>query len=382
MWRLWLVIGWVVWTITIVASATANFLGGYEFGRTPHESYLYGAIGVSADVWKALGPIFIAVLFRQRQHVAAALASLVWVVCFMVAVTAALGLTAKNRAATAGAREGLSTSFERLARDLSEREHRKASLREARSVAETEAAIGTALAQPIQSGTRTLGTVGSLSAECSNVDRRTSVQCAEVASLREELATARERARLDAEISDLREKLAALQRAGGSHAADPQAVVISRLTAGSVPIHEVDFVVAILIVLMIELVSAFTPLVMTEFARAHRSTAATQTDVAACRDQPRVVANGDNASDVGSVSNARTDEVCAFMAARTAPDRSAKVSRERLYASYRAWCVENRLPAAEQHDFLFHFDQICGEELKGSIKKRGSHYVGLKIVSR
>ncbi|MFN0135085.1 MAG: hypothetical protein ACKVS9_03110, partial [Phycisphaerae bacterium] len=92
---MWLFIGWLIWLVTIAASGSINFLAGHELGRSQEEAYVFAALAVGADGWKALGPVFIATLLRNHRRVIAGIAAVVWTACFIVAVSGALGLTAK-----------------------------------------------------------------------------------------------------------------------------------------------------------------------------------------------------------------------------------------------------------------------------------------------
>ena len=122
MWRVWLIVGWLIWLVTIAASGSMNFLAGHELGRSPEEAYVFAALGLGADGWKALGPVFIVALLRSHRRVIATLAVVVWIACFVVAVSGALGLAAKNRTAMTDARASTRSSFDVITRDLRELE--------------------------------------------------------------------------------------------------------------------------------------------------------------------------------------------------------------------------------------------------------------------
>ena len=192
MWRLWFAIGWVGWAVTIFASGAMNYLSGYGFGRSAEESFVFALLGVAADAGKSLGPIFIVSLHRAGQRITSMLALVVWIFCFGVAVTAAVGLVAKNRSAMTGKQDALHTTYEMQATELKELMVRRGSLEGKRSVSEIDAAITTALSRPVSIAKRLRGTVGSLSDNCRQSDTLTVSACADVTALRQELAAARD----------------------------------------------------------------------------------------------------------------------------------------------------------------------------------------------
>jgi len=271
-WRVWLFVGWLIWLVTIAASGSMNFIAGHELGRSHEEAYVFAALGVGADGWKALGPVFIVALLRSGRRVIAALAGVVWIACFVVAVTAALGLAAKNRTALTDARESVRSSFDAISRDLRELETRQSQLGLQRTQAEIEASIASVLARPVVSGEHVRGTVTSISAACTKTDGRTAQACAEIATLREEVAAAKAGQEVRARIVVLRDKAEQLRRGGGTATADPQSQVISRLSRGLLAAHDVGLALMLAMVGMIELISAFTPVVLTEYGRSARAT--------------------------------------------------------------------------------------------------------------
>ena len=74
MWRVAVIVGGLLWMLTIAASGTMNAVAGYALGRSEIEGYIFGALGVAADGWKALGPIYIMSLFRGKIFIHATIA--------------------------------------------------------------------------------------------------------------------------------------------------------------------------------------------------------------------------------------------------------------------------------------------------------------------
>ena len=63
-----MVVGGLLWMLTIVASGSMNAVAGYGLGRSEIEGYIFGALGVAADGWKALGPIYIVSLVSTPER--------------------------------------------------------------------------------------------------------------------------------------------------------------------------------------------------------------------------------------------------------------------------------------------------------------------------
>jgi hypothetical protein len=76
-WRLGAALGFLVWVTTIGASATINYLAGAQYGRTDIEIKVFAALGVAADIWKAVGPLFIVALWRDRRRIPSFLSTVV-----------------------------------------------------------------------------------------------------------------------------------------------------------------------------------------------------------------------------------------------------------------------------------------------------------------
>jgi hypothetical protein len=363
MWRIWLGLGACVWLATIASSAAINFLAGHHLGRTPAEALVFGILGVGADVWKALGPIFIVTLWRARQRSAAALASLVWLVCFLFAVSASLGLTAENRQARAGAREALHLDYLAAQRELADVDARRAAISERRTTQEIEQAIAAVMARPLAGH----GTVASLSLACHKDMWRTRAACLEVAGLRVALAAASEREKLEAEASRLARRISTLQTAGAREETDAQASLISRLSFGRIAVGDVNLVVVLLLAAMVELISAFAPVVLHEYARARR--------------RQHAVVDGRDVSRHDTQGPGRPDHVYEFIAARVVPDVSGRVARRAVIDDYEAWCRSRGSLMLTRDSFASALEQIFVKDLAGKVRADGEHYVGFRLRS-
>lgn len=369
MWRVWVVCGAVVWLTTIVASGAINFVAASQFGKTATEALAFGGLAISADIWKAVGPVFVAALWRAKRLSASVIAGLVWICCFAFALSAAIGLAAQNRNQVTAGREGVGITYRSTEKELRELEDQRSRLRTQRSSAEVQAAVDAALTQP--SGP---GTVGTLSNGCMKDHWRTRKDCSNVARLRQELASAIEAERLGAEIKRLREEAIFLRERGGLSKADPQGELISRLTFGFVAVSDVSLGVVLLLAVMVELISAFAPLVVQEYASIRRKSGL----VALRRDASREVAPMRDPTRLLSA----TEDLFEFIADRVVPRARGAVSIESLFQNYLEWCRALGFVGMSREVFLRCFESIAKSDLGGRVYRKGNDYYGIRLLAR
>jgi hypothetical protein len=367
-WRVPVAFGFLIWVATMVASGAVDYLAGYQFGRTPAEAQVFAVLGASADAWKALGPISIVALWRASRFVSGVLALLVWIVCFTFAVTAALGLVAQNRSALTSTREDVRASYAAIARSLGELKSRRDRIGTVPSPAEVRAQIAAALAVPLVGGT-----VGSLSHDCDKDVWRARVPCADVARLRQTLAASMQAARLDAEIAQRGDELSKLRRRGGTRDVDPQATLISRLTFDRIPAADVGRMIMLILVAMVEVISAFAPVVLREFIAVHRA-------------PPQPVVPGRDES--GLVAAARdlplpatTGNLFEYLAGRVVPDMHGSVSEPALFSDYKEWCRSLEYVPLKFSAFAQRLDDIGARELGGRIWRKRKNVYGLRLAT-
>ena len=371
MWRLWIALGWLVWLGTIVASGAINYLAGYQFGRAPAEAQVFAILGVSADAWKAIGPIFILSLWRGGSSLVSTLAASVWVACFLFAVSAALGLAAQNRSAVTGNREAVKLSYESANKELSEVERQRERIGATSAPAEIQSAIDAVSAR----ATDGRGTVGSLSDNCGKDTWRTRAACAEVAQLRHDLATATEARRLGERMVELNRDLKRLRDHGGSLESDPQAQLISRLSSGYIAPGDVGLGIVLLLVVMVELISALAPVVLYEAASVYRATSAA---VAAGRGLSRADAPHRD----GAVTLRPIGDILEYLCAQIIPDTGGSVAAQALFNDYAAWCAACGFSVSDGDRFFASVDRIVEDDLGGQVQKRGSNYFGFRLRAK
>ena len=340
----------------IAISMRLNFLFGAALGQTAEKSLVFGLVSVGADAWKGLGPIFIFALWRSRKRSPAAAATVVWIPCFLFSITSALGLAIQDRASAIGGRETVQANYEDVRTEIEDVETRRRALPSHRSAGEIDAAINALLSQPVASAHRIRGTVGSLSAGCTKADVRTTETCAEIARLRKELATAIEGARLEERMSELRRRAETLRERGAGQLPDPQAELLSGLTRGWLAVRDVGPSLALLLAAVIELVSAFGPVVLAAYAEASR--------------------------DSGHQREAEASAIDYMLERMEPAEKESVISADALYADYRSWCAAKRREAVASSSFIQEFDRSRIEHGLANIQKFGNRYYGIKFAAR
>ena len=361
-WRVAAAFGWLLWLLAILASLAMNGFAGFGLGRTAFEGYVITGLSAAADGWKAIAPIYITKLVRRGSMVSASFAALIWLACFAYAVTSAIGFAGLNRSAITGGREAVRVSYASVIAELIDLRAKHAEDKGLRSAAEIEASIRAALSAP--AGSR--GTVGSLSDDCAKDNARARDACAAIAELRIELAQATEKDRVDRQIGVLEGEANRLSGLGGSADGDPQERLIARLSMGLLASGDVGLVLVLILVAMVELISAFGPVVISEFVRAHNGSTLT-TAVVTANWQGEIV----EATAVGNVFE--------FMAAcvRPAPEESVPIAS--VTKRYGMWCHEEGHAALSENVFLLEFDRICRIDLEGRVKRLGFRVKGLRL---
>ena len=364
-------------------SMRANYLYGHSIGQSPETREAFAWANVGADVWKALGLIVVTALWRGGWRRAAITTAITWFVCLLFSVTSAIGIYVQERTALTGGREAAHTSYDDARKEFVTVEGKLKHLAPHRSAGEIEAAITDVLARPIKVGGRVRGTVASLSETCSRDDRRTAVECAEIATLRRELAVAVESSRLEDRATALRQHIGKLRGEGASIAPDPVGEFWAWLSRGWLTVRAIGFGLPLFFALMIEAVSTFGPLAILAYAEATRrapSQTATR-PVATGRDLSRSIAveRGD-----ATPLAPETGPVVQFMADRTEPTTDTiATSIEPLYADYEDWCGALALHALSREAFANGFDRVRElPALAGKIRKVGRRYYGICLRGR
>ena len=354
---LFLIIGGIATAAMLLISMWLNFLFGYSLGQTPEKALVFGCVSVISDAWKGLGPVFILALYRAKRQWSVAGAAAIWIVCFSYSISSALGVAIEDRSSRTGSRETMVRNYDETVAEEKRLEEKRKGLRRHRSAAELEAAINAGLLRPVESSQRIRGAVGELSNNCHRADARTAESCAEIGRLREELAAANEERDLERQLSALTTQARALRERGAMKAADPQAELLSRLSAGLLSPADIGPGLSLLLAMAIELVSAFGPTVLSNYAEA------TERSDGQRRDKP-------------------ADRIVDYLAERIEPAANTDtLSQSALYADYTAWCCATGRAAVTAAAFLAEVDRLRVEnDLGDVIRKRRDRYCGIRLV--
>ena len=204
----------------IAVSATMNALFLSSLGRTPVEVGLLAAVSIAADVVKAGLPVVIARALVLRAWTHGIVAAVMLVVVIVVSLASGTGFAALTRGAAVATKEASADKLAARQREVRDIEARLEALGQPRPAAVIKAEIAA-----IQIDRRWQSTK-----LCTEITSSTARQfCGDVFKQRAELATALERNRLTAERRATRDRIEALQTAGGSAESDPQASAIAAL---------------------------------------------------------------------------------------------------------------------------------------------------------
>lgn len=350
-----LIVGSIATVAMLLISMRLNFLFGYSLGQTPEKATVFGWVSVISDAWKALGPIFILALYRAERRWSGLGAAVIWSVCFFYSVSSALGVAIEDRSSRTGRRETIVMNYDETVAETKRLEEKRKRLRAHRSGPELEAAIAAALLRPVENYQH-MRTVAEISTNCQRPDPRTAEACADIARLREELATANEERDLDRRLSELLSQARELREHGAMRAADPQAELLSKLSGGRLSPADVGPGLSLLLAFTIELVSAFGPTVLAAYAE--------------------VTERGD------ATLRGKVGLVVDYLAARIEPGASTEaVSETALYSDYAIWCRASGVAALSAIEFVTGFDQLRAENGLTQIRKRKGNYGGIRLAA-
>ncbi len=362
-WRIAAGFGWCLWLLAIAASGAMNAFAGYGLGRSVVEGLVLASLSVAADGWKAMAPLYISMLVRRGSFGTVLFSSMIWLACFVYAVGSAIGFAGLNRAVTTGGRDSLRAAYTNTMNEMGEVRAQRAQSSEQRSSSELEETIKAALLTPV--GGR--GTVGSISDDCAQDNSRTRDACVAIARLRITLARANDVDRMRQRFAELEAESQRLSKAGGNAAGDPQEQLIAKLSGGWVKVGDVGLLLVLTLVAMVELISAFGPVVLGEFVRGHRE----PNGSSPIRDQ-----------NLGGrqVEGQLVGDVYEFLAkcVQPAPDESIAVNT--LVKRYTVWCQDTGHAALGEHVFVSEFDRICSSDLEGRVKRLGFRVKGLRVL--
>jgi len=240
------VLGVLAAGVLLVVSAAMNWRFGYHLGTTELDGYIYGSASAAADCMKALVPFFIFAAIRNKMWAQAAASFVVWGVVTVYSLTSALGYTALNRQDTAGTRATQAQAYQDLRSDLNRARDKLSWVPQHRpaSVVQSEM-IGMELKRQWR------WTNG-----CTSVSGRTNrVFCDTYTTLKAELASAHEAAKLDARITEINTKLRQSEAVSAFSDSDPQAAMLTNIAGifmSGVKVEHIQMALVIFVALLLE----------------------------------------------------------------------------------------------------------------------------------
>lgn len=204
----------------IGVSATMNAVFLSSFGRTPLETGLLATISVAGDAVKGVLPVILvrSIMLRAWGHATMTTAMLTVVIA--MSLTSGLGFAALIRGNAIAAQDAESAALFDRQRDLAVLERRLEDLTGTRTAVQIKAEMETVR----------LGGYTVLTKSCQEVTAAAGRRvCAALARLQGELAAARERDRLLAQRTELRQTIDRLTASGGGRDSDPQASVLASM---------------------------------------------------------------------------------------------------------------------------------------------------------
>lgn len=360
-----------------LVSMRGNYLFGYELGQTPEKQQLFAWANVAADVWKAVGLLALASLWRRRHRRIAIVGGIAWAACLTSGINSAISVYVKDRMTITSAREAGHASYAEAQNELADLEWKMSGVAVRRGVGQIEAAIAAVLNAPIVIDERVRGTVGQRSANCTRVETRTAEACAKISAFGEELAAAKERESLEARVTALRVRVQYLRERGAADAPDPVGEFYAWATRGLLSVRDVAFGFPLFFAFLIETVSTFGPVTIARYAELTRTTA-TQPDVQVRPDAAR----RSELYPAPTRLDRMGDAVIQWMALRVVPATTASaIGLETLHDDYVRWCAGVGVHPNDAAAFASAFDAVRDmPELAGKIRRFGTRYYGIRLA--
>jgi hypothetical protein len=320
--------------ILLCVSAAMNWQFGYNLGKTPFDSHIFGAASIAADCMKALMPFFIFSAYRNRNWAQTAGGSVLWAVCIVYAMTSALGFAALNRSDTAGTRSVQVEKYQDLRTELTRITQQQAELEKHRPLGAIQGDI-----EGLKQNYRWTTSNG-----CTNATLDESRElCKTFFKLNSELDTAKKDEAFQQRADELRGMVTRIQQGGTTvKDADPQASIISALSG--LDIKRVEVAMTILVTLLVELGSSLGLYVATSTWRVHEAMRRPVSEPVKVVEIIRPATMAETMQPPVPVRvqqqlapPTKTD-IEAFFDARIRQDDGASVTALALYDNYCDWC--------------------------------------------
>lgn len=187
----------------IAASMAMNGIYMFRIGQTVIEGAVLAMVSVSADSMKAVLPVRIAMMWRERQYVRVAGASVLELILFALAVMAALGYAVENRDTVAGRRDVRANERAMATREVERIERELAQVGPSRPRGALEEELKRLRMDPVFGRSK----------QCSEPTGPVSRDwCSSYRKVSAELASAEDKARLEGELRGAKAELAGLTK--------------------------------------------------------------------------------------------------------------------------------------------------------------------------
>lgn len=234
-------------TLTLIGTSMAmNAIYLMGQGKTTEEAYVFLALSLAADAWKAVLPVLIAAAWEARRRLVAVAGGLLLSITLAFSFGSALGYAAQNRGFLTGTREFASAQL----RGLGEEQRRLNMLLGGFARHRAEGVVEAEMAglRTDRLWTRSVACRDTLNAETRDYCRR-------YRTLELEMAGTAERKRLESARSEVDREMARLIAAGAGQDSDAQVGFIVRITGYASPLVRDMLIVAVAVV--VEFGSAF-----------------------------------------------------------------------------------------------------------------------------
>jgi hypothetical protein len=347
-------------SVTILClSAVLAWRLGFSLGASDVEKHLLALISVALEGWKVLLPFVILAAWRDRRWTTLAFALAVWPLLTAYSFVGGLGFSELNRATLAGTRGERVERAAAMKQDLADVTSRMAALTTRRSAAEIEAVMENRRITPVRVGADTRALIEATNGCRTIVSKRTVDLCAEIASLTEEHAQARERVRLDSRLAALRETLGGHAGLDWAGVADPQVSTVAALF-GVTP-QAARSTLNIIFAALLELIGGLGLFFASLLGATNHDRARSL--------QPALTPDGD------TPQQPETDEarLTRYLAERTHADPGASIVASRLHGDYAIWAHGHGVSPVSLTTFgnLIARQGIAKEKVEGLMRYQG-----------
>lgn len=314
----------------LILSAALSWRLGFSLGASDVEKHILALISVALEGWKVLLPFVILSAWRNRRPLALLLSLILWPLLTAYSFVGGLGFAELNRAALAGTRGASVERAATLKTDIADLTERIAAITTKRAPPEIESAIHAREQTPVRVGNDTKLLVAATNRCIIIVSKKTVDLCAEIASLDQELAQARERVRLEGQLASAREQLSHLSGLDWEGVADPQIGAIANLT--HVDKTTTRQIVNVIFAALLELIGGLGLFFSSLLARPATTGSEPLTrPVSPQLDTPP--------SDTAAIAPPETEEsrIARYLAAATMEQKGSTIVASKLHADYSRW---------------------------------------------